>query len=299
MKNPHKIPTLLSIVICMILTGYNLSAQTDVTSNRTKSDSSYKSAKESSHILMAGIGAGNNMTYMGSGLSENKPYLTGSLIYGYKGKLFLSAAGSHLSAFDPMLSFSTFAVSYNQTFGNSFDILANISRYQVNSSLTDSLFSSFNFGSLALGFDWKILYTNISLGGILSKPSALYLNLKNSRYFEIKLGAGKKNSIYIEPYANLLFGNLTKTVTTDGTYIGIEAPFKSKKSSSHGSSTVISTTTAFSLIEADFGLPLGVNIGRFTLEADPGYILPAYKSSDTYTPEGLTMMFNLYIKILN
>jgi hypothetical protein len=249
---------------------------------------------EPPHSLYAGVGFGNNMIYMGSNVSQGKPFYSGTLTYGYKNELFFAASASHLTSFDPFLSFSTFSLSYNHDLNSWFDVSLSASRYQVNSSLTDTLFNNFFYGNLSLGLDWKILYTNLSTGGIFSESSGAYFQLKNSRYFKTKSFINEKAFISFDPYVNLMFGTLTSTKTADGTIIGISAPFK--KSSSGGQHSSSSVSTFFGLMEADFGIPVGLNAGNLTVEAEPGYVLPAYSSTDTQGPGGFTLFINVYFR---
>jgi len=232
---------------------------------------------------------------MGSALSADKPMFSGSLTYGFKEEFFASISANHLSAFEPLLAFSTFSLSYNHDINSWFDISAGLSRYQVNNELTDTLFNNFFYGSLALGLDWKILYTNISLGAIFSQSSGAFVQVRNSRYF--KTADFIKGKIYVsfDPYVNLMLGTLTKTVTSDGTSIGVSSPFRAPKSSGQGSG--ISTSSFFGIMEVDFGVPVGINSGNLTIEVEPGYVLPTYSDTDIQTPKGFTLFLNIYYRI--
>ena len=140
------------------------------------------------------------MVYMGSSISQDKPYFYGSLTYGFREQLYVSASSFHLSAFEPFLAFNTFGLTWSKTFNSWFDLSAGISRYQVNSDLTDTLFSSFTYGDLTLGFDWKILYTKLSAGGVFSESSGLYFQVRNSRYFQTPEFINDKAFISFDPY---------------------------------------------------------------------------------------------------
>ncbi|MGB4291585.1 MAG: hypothetical protein WBJ37_01715 [Bacteroidales bacterium] len=252
------------------------------------------------HSFYGGVTYGNNMIYLGTNLSEDKPFYSGTLIYGYKNKVFLSASASHLTAFDPLVSFSSVAATFAHNLNSWFDVSGGVSGFIVNKNLTDTLFSNFVYGNISLGLDWRILYTNISAGGVLSESGSFYLNIKNSRYFETPTFMNGKAYFSLEPYVNLMFGNLTKTTTSEGTTIGVSAPFKpSRQSGQHSSGTSVVTTTYFSVIEADFGLPVTFNAGNFSLEVEPGYMLPAYNtsSSDVQSPEGFTLLVTLFYRI--
>ena len=255
---------------------------------------------ESPHSLFGSLGYGSNMIYMGSNVSQDKPFYSGSLTYGYNNAFFASASVSHLSAFDEFAAFSAFSVGYSHDFNSWFDISLGLSRYQVNSALTDTLFNSFLYGYLTLGFDWKIIYTTVSAGGLFSGSNSAYMSLKNSRFIKTPELLDGKAYFYFDPYVNMLFGTLTKTVTSEGTTIGVTAPFSPKKSSDtggKGSGTTSTTTTFFSLMEVDLGLPVGFNIGKINIEAEPGYVLPAYSDSDFQSPKGFTFLINIIYRI--
>jgi len=251
----------------------------------------------STHALYGGLGLGNNMVYMGSSISGDKPYYYGSLTYGFKEQLYVSASSFHLSAFDPFLAFNTFGLTYSKTINSWFDLSAGISRYQVNSELTDTLFSSFFYGDLTLGFDWKLLYTKISTGGVFSESSGLYFQMRNSRYFQTPQFIKEKAYISFDPYVNMLFGTLTETTTADGTTVGVTQPFSPKKTSGRGSGTSTTTREFFSLMEVDLGLPVAFNMGRVTVEADPGFIIPLYSDTDPLNPKGFSFLLSCYVKI--
>lgn len=286
---------LLVAAIMLVIPPLNASAQENSTVVTRKSDVIVSPKNESPHSLYTGIGYSNNMIYMGSNISQDKPVYSGSITYGYKNELFASVSVNHLTAFDPLLAFSTFSFSYNHDFNPWIDISLSVSRYQVNSGLTDTLFNNFFYGNLALGLDWKILYTNLSVGGIFSESSNAYFQLKNSRYFETPKIMNGRAYFSFDPHVNLLFGTLTKTTTADGTSIGVSPPFRSPKSSGQHSSAT--TSTFFSLMEVDLGIPVAFNTGNLTIEAEPGYILPTYSDTSVQSPKGFTLFVNVNYKI--
>jgi len=272
------------------------SAQTTSAPEKQKYVDTSKVRDGSPHSLYTGIGYSNRMNYLGSNLSQDLPLFSASLTYGFKEEIFAAMSVNHLSAFDPLVSFSTLSMSYNHDFNSWFDISASLSGYHVNSGLTDSLFNNFVYGNLAAGFDWKILYTAISVGGIFSESVGAYVQMRNSRYFESSEFFRVKAFMSFDPFINLMLGNLTRTITPEGTIIGTSQPFKSPRSSGQGSGTSVSTF--FGVMELDFGLPVGLNIGNLTIEAEPGYVLPTFAVSDTSTPKGFTLFVNIYYRIL-
>jgi hypothetical protein len=189
----------------------------------------------------------------------------------------------------------------------------NASRFQVSQELTDSLFSSFFYSDLTLGVDWKILYSKISLGAVIAETTSSYMQIRNSRYFQTPEFFNGKAYFSFDPYVNLVFGSLTKTVIDGETVIGISSPLKGSTSGSgsgsgsgngqnsgSGSTTTTTTTTTsdfFGLMEADFGIPVALNIGNITIEAEPGYVLPLYTDPSIKSPEGFSLIMSCFIKI--
>ena len=50
-------------------------------------------------------------------------------------------------------------------------------------------------------------------------------------------------------------------------------------------------------MEIDFGLPVGFNIGKLTIEAEPGYILPMYEVTGMPSPKGFAFLLSCSFKI--
>ena len=106
-KNQVNARSLSLLCILIIIPSAVLSQESTVT--KTQKEINIESAKNGSpHSLFASAGYGNNMIYMGSNVSQDKPFYSGSLTYGY----------------------------------------------------------------LTLGFDWNILYTSISSGGLFSEANS-------------------------------------------------------------------------------------------------------------------------------
>jgi hypothetical protein len=245
----------------------------------------------SRNTLYTSLGYGNNMA-LGSAFSQAQPFYYGSLLYGYNNELFASVSTFHLSAFKPFLGYHTISLNYCHVFNSWFDISIGASRYQIAKDLADTLFNSFFYGNLNLGIDWKLLYSKLSVMELFSETSSTYFQIKNSRYFQTPGFFNNKAYISFDPYASFLFGPLTRTTTAEGTSTGISSPFHT------GGSTLTSeTTTIFGLMEISFGLPVGFNFGKLTVEAEPGYILPMYKIIGVSGPKGFTFLLNFSFKI--
>jgi hypothetical protein len=50
-------------------------------------------------------------------------------------------------------------------------------------------------------------------------------------------------------------------------------------------------------MEIDFGLPIALNFDRFTLEAEPSYIMPANEIPEFPGPKGFVFLLSGYFKI--
>ncbi len=274
----------VSLFVALVVLAQGLYAVDFHNLDETKPDSASGEITKSKHNLYGSAGLGYNLIYMGSSLSQDKPFYSGGLIYGFNNELFVSAYGVHLNVFDPLISFSSFSLSYNHAFNSWFDIALSASRYQANKTLTDTLFTSFFYTDLTLGFDWKLLYTKISAGGLFSESSGAYLQLRNSRFFQTNELFISKAYFSFDPYVNLLFGVLSET--TEGTVLS--PPYR--KGGRHGNSSSV-TTSRFGLMEIDFGLLISFDAGRFTIEAEPGYTIPFYSGTTIQSAKGF--VFNL------
>jgi hypothetical protein len=261
------------------------------------SDTLNISSKGSSHSLFAGGGLGSNMMYLGSTISRNHPYGYGSISYGFRNELYATVSAVHLSGLNPFMAFYIGSLNYSHAFNRWFDISAGVYRYQVNHTVADTLFSSFTYSDLALGFDWKLIYTKISAGGLFSMDNQAYIQLRNSRYFQTpELLKGKAN-LSFDPYFNLLFGTVTKIETSTSTEYSFSVSSHSRKwkNKGHSPGQNISYTDKFGLLEIDFGFPVDFNTDFLTIEAEPLYVIPLY--DDNYYPGAKGFIFSLILFI--
>jgi hypothetical protein len=293
MSHSFKYIIIAAFSMKMLLLNHYAFSQTDTVTISMSSDSVTKVSK---HALYAGLGYGNNMIYLGSTISQNNPYGYAALTYGYGNELFASVTSVHLGNYTPFMAFYAGTINYTHVFNSWFDISAGFSRYQVANSLADTLFSSFFYGDLTLGIDWKILYSKISIGGLFSEENRMFYQFRNSRYFQTPEFTKKDLYFSFDPYFNLLFGSLTTMETTSGTVVTLTPPFR--KHGSEGQTTnTTKYSTKFGLMEADFGVPVSFNADRFTIEAEPGYIFPVYEDPDYPGLKGFVFSLSCYFKI--
>ncbi len=274
-------------------------AQAGNSSISSLSGSSPKNAAGSDHSFFAGTGFGSNMLWLGSTISGNKPYYYASAVYGFKNKLYFSASPVHLQGFDPFIAFYIGSASFSHTFNSWFDASAGVYRYQVPQSLADTLFSSFTYGDITLGFDWRILYTKITAGGLFSEENQAYFQLRNSHYFQTRDFFNGKASISFDPYINLVSGTLYEVSTTNETKVIASTPGRKwKKNSNQNSTTIITYSRKFGFIEADFGIPVALNTDLMTIEAEVSYTLPLHGDQMIMQPKGMIVTLSAFFRIL-
>jgi hypothetical protein len=266
--------------------------------------------------LFAGTGIGNNLV-LASSLSHHQQFYYGSVTYGFDNKLYVSASSFHLPGFNPFLAFSTFSLNYSHGFTDWLDVSLTGSRYQIAGNLRDTLFDSFFYGDFTIGFDWNILYSKISVNRLISGTNSTFFQIRNSRYIQTSALPGKEGYIYFDPYFNLLAGSLTRITSDEGTSVGISSPLGSfgqgaagmapgtiprpgtgtTPGTGTGTNTSVVTSVFFGLMEISMGLPVGMNLGKLTIEAEPGYVIPMYDDPSIPSPKGFTFLFNCYIQI--
>jgi hypothetical protein len=282
----------------LLLLSSGIFAQTNSKIQRVARDTAKVTSAGSNHSLFAGTGYGSNMICLGSTISQNQPYGYGTLTYGYKNELFASVSAVHLSQYNPFMAFYIGALNYSHVLSSWFDISSGIYRYQVVSSLTDTLFNSFTYGELTLGIDWRLIYSKLSIGGLASKENQAYFQFRNSRYFQTPEFLHGKANISFDPYANLLFGTLVTVKTSTENTVVVSSPGRSWKKRKYGPATYTSYSKQFGLMEADFGLPIAFNTDKMTIEAEVDYILPVYKDPDIHGPKGFIFMLSGFFRIL-
>jgi hypothetical protein len=296
MRKFLKYTIIIAFSLIMLLLPVKALSQVDSADFSLSADTAKNMPEGSKHALYTGLGYGSNMIYLGSTISRDQPYEYAALTYGYGNELFVSVTSVHLANYNPFMAFFAGTINYAHVFNSWFDMSASFSRYQVASSLTDTLFNSFFYGDMTLGLDWKVLYSKITVGALFSEENRMYFQLKNSRYFQTPEFTKKKLNFSFDPYFNLLFGSLTKMETTTGTVVITSPPFR-KHGTENQSTATTKYSTTFGLMEADFGLPVSFNTNRFTIEAEPGYVLPVYKDPDYPGLKGFVFSLSCYFKI--
>jgi hypothetical protein len=271
-------------------------SQADTMSQSAKEKVPGTESQTSIHSLYAGVGGGSNMIYLGSTISRDKPFFSTGVTYGFRNSLFVSGSASHLNGVDPFVAFYTLSGSYSHVFNSWFDISAAVSGYKTAESLQQTLFSDFAFINLTTGFDWKLIYTKLSVGDLISDENRVYFQIRNSRYFEIPELFKGKGLVSFDPNINILFGQLVRIVTTTGvTKYGNSPPFRHFKKDPY--TTIESYSYRYGLMDFEFSIPVTFSYGIFTIEFEPYYILPAHTNSYYPAPEGFSFLVNGYIKI--
>lgn len=296
MNYSGKYTRVLTFALLVSVLPFRAFSQSDTLSHSRKEHASGTELQTSIHSLYAGVGAGSNMIYLGSTISHDKPFFSTAVTYGYRNSLFVSGSASHLNGVDPFVAFYSLSGSYSHAFSSWFDISAVIAGYKTPESLQQTLFSDFAFINFTTGFDWKLIYTKLSIGELISEDNRGYLQIRNSRYFETPRFIEGKGLISFDPNINILFGELVKTVTTTGvTKFGNSPPFRHFKKDLN--STIKSYSSRFGLMDFEFSIPVTFSYGNLSIEVEPSYNLPAHTNSSYPTPEGFSFFVNGYIKI--
>lgn len=283
----------VSFMVIFLIHPLNCAAQTD---NVTVPDNDPGQPDLSPHSLYAGLGYGNNMIYLGSTISQNQPYVYTTLTYGYRDMLYISLAPVHLAERNPFIAFNMTSVSFSHVFNSWFDISAASSYYHVAPSLRDTLFGNFLYTDVTFGFDWKILYSKLSAGGMFSEDNNVFFQIRNSRYFQTPGFTSKDLFFAFDPYVNLICGSLTTMETDTGSPVQISPPFwKNGRNSQHSTNTEYSSS--FRCLEIDFGIPVSFNSSSFTIEAEPGYVLPLYEENEQNGTRGFILTLSLLYRI--
>lgn len=257
---------------------------------RSKNDSA------SWHSLYAGADYGSNMIWLGSTISGSLPYYSASLTYGFKNSFYLSGAVSNVTGMRPYPSFYSLSADYSHTFNKWFDISADLAGYKTRKILQDTLFSDFGYVNFTAGFDWKILYTRVSLSGVISSDNKGYIQILNSRYFQTGDFFGGNAFVSFNPGFNILSGEIIEIITTTGIKrYGLSPPFRHYKK--NPLTTTESFTSKFGIMDFELSLPVTFNYKNLSLEVEPDYIIPAYKNSTYPAPHGFLVYISAYLKI--
>jgi len=282
--------------LLMIFNEPEVLSQDEAVSEVEEADTTEAGFAGSRHSLFTGAGYGSNMIYLGSTISQDQPFGYAALTYGFSNEFYATFSAIHLSGLDPFMAFYTGLLNYSHVFNSWFDISTGIYRYQVAPSLTDTLFSNFTYTDLTLGFDWRLIYTKVSAGGLMSDENRIFLQLRNSRYFQTpEIFKGKAN-ISFDPYINLLFGTVVEVETITGKTINIFPPYRKWRTDGQSTASTI-YTHKFSIMDIDFGIPVSLNTDLMTIEAEAGYVLPVYEDPDYPGMRGFIFLLSAYFRI--
>ena len=254
--------------------------------------------KSSVHSFYAGTGYGSNMLYLGTTMSQDNGFGYASAAYGFMDKLYLTATGYTIGNFTPFTAFYSLGVNFSHTFNSWFDISTTASRYNVAASLRDTLFSNFTYTDATLGFDWRILYSKLSVGGLFADGGQFYLQTRHSRYFETPSFAGDRAFFSFDPYVNILFGNMITVEATDNTTESSVLPGNKPWQRNRGNIPAGSTySEKFGLMEIDLGLPVAFSYDFLTVEIEPGYVIPLYSETGSSGTRGFLLLTSIFFRI--
>jgi hypothetical protein len=287
-----------SIFVLLLLLNATLSAASikNKGNGTAGQDSSKQEKAVPAHSLYAGAGGGTELFYLGSSLSNNNPFYAASVTYGYKNSLYATVSATHLPEFKPYVAFFTGSLNFSHAFNSWFDLSADVAWYRSAQTLNDTLFNDFLFLNITPGFDWKVLYTQVSFSEILSAGNGFYIQVGNSHYFDLPFFKNTKYSLSADPSADLLFGPMITARTMSGGKKYSRSPFIFKGRRGTGGNETY--TEQFGLIDINFAVPVTFSAGRFSIEAEPAYLLPVHPDNQLSQPGGFTFYLNIFLKIL-
>jgi hypothetical protein len=249
--------------------------------------------------LYGGAGWGNNLIYLGSTISQNLPYYSASLTLGLNNGLNISASSSHIDKTSPFLAFYSASVRYAHTVNSWFDYSAELSGFKTPQSLQQSLFSDFALLNLTAGFDWKLLYTKVTVSDMYSDENSGYIQIINSHYFQTSPVFKDKAFVSFDPKIDLLFGRLVKINSNTGvTKYGNAPPFVRLKKKHNTTGITYTYSYVFGMMDTELSLPVALNFSKLLIEAEPSYIFPAYSNTDYPSPKGFSITLTAYFRIL-
>ena len=286
---------ILSALLFISIGTFSVYGQADSSSTAVNDTVAVK-AHTPKHNLFVSGSFGSNMIFLGSSISSNNPYYGTGLVYGYRNEFFLSASATHIQGIDPFCAFYSAAADYKHTFNKWFDISAELAGYSTNFRKSQMPFSSFSYAGLTAGFDWKILYTRVTGSLIYSGQTKGYLQVSNSRYFQSPYFFRKKAFVSFYPEINLLMGQIVKVENDLGnTMHSYIPPFMRQRRDQPV--PVMTLSTRFAPVYVNFSAPLTFTYNRFSIEADPCYILPAYSDDMIQLPKGFTFYLTASFRI--
>jgi hypothetical protein len=287
------------LTFALLASGFHIMAfsQSDTLVHPGKNSTHENDSTYTTHSLYSSIGFGSNMIFLGSTISRDKPFYSAAVTYGYKNSFYASASASHIIGVNPYTAFYSLSLNYSHAFNSWFDISSSIAGYKAPLSLQETLFSDFAFINITTGFDWKLIYTKLSFGELISDARRGYIQVRNSRYFETPEFFSGKSKISFDPNINILFGDIVKIKTTSGvTRFGSSPPFRYFKKKP--GSTIESYSYKFGLMDFEVSLPVTFSYSNLSIELEPSYILTSISDSDYPAPEGFTFFVNAFFRIL-
>jgi hypothetical protein len=245
-------------------------------------------SKKFAHKVYVGTGYGNDMIYDGSSQTASQPFYSADIYYIFKSKLWASAVAYNLPGYNLTVPVADLSVGFNHNFNENFDMSVSLSEYMTATEVKEALHDNFTFLRVKAGLDWYYMYTTFSVGTLFSEVNSYYFYLRNSKYFKTP-NLGKNKNIYFsfDPTVNTVFGTSTwyETVTSPGGFFGRP-----------GTTTEVAHTS-LNFVKLELTLPVALNINRFSIEADPVWLIPARSSDGIDKKGGFFFFLSAYVRV--
>lgn len=246
------------------------------------------------HVFYLGSSWGSNLYYLGSSLTNDRGFLTSDLTYVYKNSLWVSGVLYNLPGYKPALPFYDLAAGFQHNLNDRLDLNTSLSHHQVNTQNSDTLFNSFTYAILGMGYDFDLFYSRLSVGRILGTNSQTYLSWKSSRYMRSPDFFSDRSYLTANPAINFYFGDRYKiqSHTTSGPPI-----VRPGMGPGGGGNETQAYDSSFGLMDLELSVPLGWHFQNFSLEAEPVYLIPIHNDPDFPSSKGFTLYISAYIRL--
>jgi len=317
------------LIIAFILSyNYLLEGQEITKAIVAESPDSVSSGAETikKHSFYSMTGYGSTAIYPGSTLEGSQKLALGSLIYSYRNKFFVSIGSIDLINNGIPADYINPSLIYTLNPTKWLDISVTGSAFRVNSKYADSLRQNFTLADITTGLNAGFMKTDISFSWLYSDRSNFFIQIRNSKYFQTRTFLNNRLSFSFNPYVKLLAGTHYRSVneSISSTNIVIDTiavvlPVNQQTTDNNGNRTMndpslnyttvinqsaITTTSVvttlknrFGLMEISAGIPVSINFRRVSVEAEAGYVLPAYSDELVPRPKGFIFMVTGLIRL--
>lgn len=248
------------------------------------------STARTSSLTLAAI-YGNNANYYGQTAEERLPYVLTNASYRLKNGIYFSAGAyklinygqTALSEVDLSLGYEVnFTRAFNGSFGYTRSFFAD------NSPLLQA--ANENNLSASLGYDWKIMKTNLTSFYAFGTQNDVFLSFSNSKSLDLGSLFSKNDYITLEPGFELVSGTLRYLEDYIIRQRNVQIP-GAPRVPEYGEYTLTKSASKFDMLTYNANVLLGYNRAHYLIET--GYQLSFLGKSISSTNRKPRSFFNL------